>query len=599
MSVFDLFRGFFGVPGGRYRGDGRRDPFFDIMTHDDDDDDDDEDGQDFFFGGCDGGHQEPFDEATRFGFSFGPSGLRVQEPQIFGDVFREMEELFGPTRPVGTSARFWKLWCPQYRVSSERCWTGRPSRAPPSGSPVPHRSPFSKFSDIWRGGLRRGAEEDVVREDRDMDSRVSSEGLDQILTPAPAQPKFRSFFQSVTVTKVVKPDGSVEERRTVRDGQGNEETTVTRSGPRDDRGPQDLTGPPGPKTRAPSSPSTSDEDLRAEESLGGRRSLSGKQDAGMDSVFRRVRLRSRLLRECLAECLGVYVIIVFGCGTVAQVTTSENSKGHYLSINLGFALGTTFGVYVSRGVSGAHLNPAVTLSLCMLGRHPWRKLPFYVFCQVFGGFLGAATVALQYYDAIMHFSNGQLTVTGPTATAGIFATYPADYLSLWGGFVDQVIGTAMLLVCILCVGDCRNTAVSPELAPVLVGLVVLAIGMSMGVNCGYALNPARDFGPRLYSYLAGWGDQVFWAGGGWWWVPLVAPCVGAIVGSVAYELLIEAHHPDLGLDPEKAAQCQTVENKLALELEGVQLDLNAPKGCPNEGQEGGKAVRGTSGGEEG
>ncbi|XP_035284278.1 aquaporin-10-like [Anguilla anguilla] len=317
----------------------------------------------------------------------------------------------------------------------------------------------------------------------------------------------------------------------------------------------------------------------------------------MDSVFRRVRIESLLLRQCLAECLGVYVLIVFGCGAVAQVTTSENTKGQYLSINLGFALGTTFGVYVSRGVSGAHLNPAVTLSLCMLGRHPWRTLPFYVFFQVFGAFLAAATVALQYYDAIMHFSNGQLTVTGPTATAGIFATYPADYLSLWSGFVDQVIGTGMLLVCILAVGDRRNTRIPPELAPLLVGLVVLVIGISMGVNCGYALNPARDLGPRLYSYIAGWGEQVFWAGGGWWWVPLVAPCVGALVGSVVYVLLIEAHHPELDLHLEKADQCQTVDNKLALELEGVELDLNSPKGCPNEGQEGKKAASGK--GEEG
>ncbi|KAJ8267828.1 hypothetical protein COCON_G00130000 [Conger conger] len=312
----------------------------------------------------------------------------------------------------------------------------------------------------------------------------------------------------------------------------------------------------------------------------------------MDSVFRRVRIRNVLLRQCLAECLGVYILIVFGCGAVAQVTTSENSKGQYLSINLGFALGATFGVYVSQGVSGAHLNPAVTLSLCILGRHPWRSLPFYVFFQVFGAFLAAATVALQYYDAIMHFSSGQLTVTGPTATAGIFATYPADYLNLWSGFADQVIGTAMLLVCVLAVGDRRNTAVPPELGPLLVGLIVLVIGISMGANCGYALNPARDLGPRLYSYVAGWGDQVFWAGGGWWWVPLVAPCVGALVGSAVYVFLIEAHHPDLSLDAERADQCHTVDNKLALELEGVELDPNTPKGCPTEGQEAKKGEQG-------
>ncbi|KAF5888840.1 aquaporin-3-like isoform X3 [Clarias magur] len=214
----------------------------------------------------------------------------------------------------------------------------------------------------------------------------------------------------------------------------------------------------------------------------------------MDEVLKRCRISSRLL---------------FGCGSVAQVTTSENTKGEYLSINLGFALGTTFGIYVSKGVSGAHLNPAVSLSLCFLGRFPWTRLPFYVFSQVFGAFLAAATVALQYYDAIIHYSGGSLTVSGPSATAGIFSTYPAEYLSVWGGVVDQVIGTAALMVCVLALGDSRNVPAPPGLEPVLVGAVVMVIGISMGSNSGYALNPARDIGPRIFSCIAGWGEEVF------------------------------------------------------------------------------------------
>ncbi|CAL8396943.1 unnamed protein product [Gadus morhua 'NCC'] len=263
----------------------------------------------------------------------------------------------------------------------------------------------------------------------------------------------------------------------------------------------------------------------------------------MERLLRKCRVQNQLVRECLAECLGVYILILFGCGSVAQVTTTEDQKGQYLSINLGFALGTCFGVFVSRGVSGAHLNPAVSLSLCFLGRHPWIKLPFYVFFQVFGAFLAAATVALQYYEAILLFGNGQLLVTGPRATAGIFSTYPAGYLSLWGGIVDQVIGTAVLQVCVLALGDARNSPAPPGSEPVMVGAVVLVIGVSMGSNSGYAINPARDIGPRLFTYLAGWGAEVFQAGGGWWWVPLVAPCLGALLGSLIYELFIEVHHP--------------------------------------------------------
>ncbi|XP_074469492.1 aquaporin-10b [Sebastes fasciatus] len=300
-----------------------------------------------------------------------------------------------------------------------------------------------------------------------------------------------------------------------------------------------------------------------------------EQTSGMERLLKKCQIRNQLVRECMAECLGVYVLILFGCGSVAQVTTSGDKKGQYLSINLGFALGVTFGVFVSRGVSGAHLNPAVSLSLCVLGRHPWIKLPFYVFFQVLGGFLAAATVGLQYYDAIRAYSGGDLTATGPTATAGIFATYPADYLSVWGGVMDQVIGTAALLLCVLALGDQKNSSVPDCLQPVMVGGAVLVIGISMGSNSGYALNPARDFGPRLFTYVAGWGADVFKAGGGWWWVPIVAPCVGALLGTLIYELMVEVHHP---LTPsELQTSCQeATEGKPGLELEGVKPDCGKP-----------------------
>uniref|UniRef100_A0A8C6LPD1 Aquaporin 10b n=1 Tax=Nothobranchius furzeri TaxID=105023 RepID=A0A8C6LPD1_NOTFU len=291
----------------------------------------------------------------------------------------------------------------------------------------------------------------------------------------------------------------------------------------------------------------------------------------------------------MAECLGVYVLIVssgsnkvhqdslktfrnlnisemfiylfffmclqlFGCGSAAQVITSQERNGQYLSINLGFALGVTFGVFVSRGVSGAHLNPAVTLSLCSLGRCRWIKLPFYAFFQVLGAFLAAATVALQYYG-----DGGQLTVTGPTSTAGIFSTYPADYLSVWGGVIDQVIGTAALLLCILALGDQSNTFIPDHFQPLLAGASVLVIGVSMGSNSGYALNPARDFGPRVFTYIAGWGEDVFRAGGGWWWVPIVAPCIGALLGTLVYELLVEVHHPSQMSDDQNLSDCRSLE----------------------------------------
>lgn len=290
MSLFDLFRGFFGVPGGHYSG--RRDPFFDAMTHDEDEDDEEEDG--FFYDAED--RQDPFDSALRFGFSFGPNGMRIQEPPAFGQVLREMEEIFsqlggwdGRSHPGHFGAA--TLPPPQDKVDPSGSSrnplrdfmlksAGEQQRRqvdPPSeprsdceelpkfpGSPFYGWTPFSKFNDIWRRGPQSPGEE--RKEDRDLDSAVSSGGLDQILTPpagqTPNRPSTRSFFQSVTVTKVVKPDGSVEERRTVRDSQGKEETTVTRSGgPRTLEGPEHQSGPLVPGDQRPFS------DLRDDDSL--------------------------------------------------------------------------------------------------------------------------------------------------------------------------------------------------------------------------------------------------------------------------------------------------------------------------------------------
>ncbi|XP_034401665.1 HCLS1-associated protein X-1 [Cyclopterus lumpus] len=270
MSVFDLFRGFFGVPGGHYRG--QRDPFFDAMTRDDNDDDDCDEEDGFSCDGFRADQQDPFDGAWRFGFSVGPDGMRTQEPPVFGHLLREMEEIFsllgrregqpdsGPfdvpsimLPPQGRAERGgggsgenplrdFMLKSPYNNPQGPREGPPRQPRSddhPSYESPNFPSSPFhgwpsiSKFNDIWKRGPHKSSEEER-KEDRDLDSAVSSEGLDQVLTPPagplPNQPRARSFFQSVIVTKVVKPDGSVEERRTVRDSQGKEESTVTRSG---------------------------------------------------------------------------------------------------------------------------------------------------------------------------------------------------------------------------------------------------------------------------------------------------------------------------------------------------------------------------------
>jgi len=258
-----------------------------------------------------------------------------------------------------------------------------------------------------------------------------------------------------------------------------------------------------------------------------------------------VRVRSPLLRECMAEFLGTFVLLLFGCGAAAQVKTSRETKGQFLSANLAFSVGVMAAMYLTKGISGAHLNPAVTLSFCTLGKVQWNRLLPYSLAQILGAYTASALVYLIYYDAIMKFSGGVLTAYGPNETASIFATYPSDYLSLGTSVLDQVVGTGMLMLCILCLGEERNTPAPEGLIPPIVAVIVLGISVSMSANCGAAINPARDLGPRLLTLTAGWGTEVFTYGNYWFWVPLVAPMIGGVLGSLMYVVFIEWHLPDL------------------------------------------------------
>ena len=255
-------------------------------------------------------------------------------------------------------------------------------------------------------------------------------------------------------------------------------------------------------------------------------------------------MRSGTAREAAAEFLGTCVLIVFGSAVVAQFLLSGGSHGSYLAINLGWGLAVVMGVYVAGGVSGAHLNPAVTLALAVHRGFPWGKvLPFWA-AQVAGAFTGAAVTLLTYREAFDRFDGGIRQVTGAKATAGIFATYPQPFLSnVPGGLVDQVVGTALLLLVIFALGDARNLAPNPKAGPLVVGALVVLIGMTFGFNSGYAINPARDIGPRLFTALAGWGGEVFRAGNGWWWVPIVGPLVGGVLGGFLYDFFIARLHP--------------------------------------------------------
>jgi glycerol uptake facilitator protein len=250
-----------------------------------------------------------------------------------------------------------------------------------------------------------------------------------------------------------------------------------------------------------------------------------------------------LWAELIAEFLGTFVLILFGTGVVAMVVLfptahpGEVIHGGYTNITLGWGLGVTMGVYVAGKVSGAHLNPAVTLTLAAFRGFPWRKVVPYSLAQTAGAFVAAALVYRNYLPAF-HQVDPYLE-----KTAGVFTTFPAFPGMPQAGFLDQVIGTALLLLLILAITDECNTPPGANLAPLMIGLVVVAIGMSFGGMHGYAINPARDFGPRLFTMVAGFRNNGISNGDRIWWVPVAAPLLGGLVGAAVYDFGIRRFLP--------------------------------------------------------
>jgi glycerol uptake facilitator protein len=269
-------------------------------------------------------------------------------------------------------------------------------------------------------------------------------------------------------------------------------------------------------------------------------------------------LRTGLLGDLGAEFLGTFVLIAFGDGVVAMAVAALNQSGRgmkifdasgdWLLITWGWAMAVTMGVYVAGGVTGAHLNPAVTLAFAVRRAFPWGRVPAFWLAQVLGAFFGAALVFIVYYAAIGSWEQANHVTRGAPGsfvTYSIFATFPAPYFlgnPIWP-LIDQIVGTAFLLMFISALIDRRNLAPKANLTPWLVGLAVAAIGMSYGANAGYAINPARDFGPRLFAALAGWGQVALPGNGPWYsnyfWVPIVGPLVGGVIGVFVYEFFIK------------------------------------------------------------
>lgn len=250
--------------------------------------------------------------------------------------------------------------------------------------------------------------------------------------------------------------------------------------------------------------------------------------------------RMGLAGELIAEFAGTAVLILFGVGVVAQVVAGQ--LGDHDSIAWAWGIGVAMGVYVAGRTTGAHINPAVTLAFALFRGFPWRKVVPYALAQTAGAFVAALIVRWNYNEVLTMVDPGHTI-----KTQGVFSTLPGNGtlpVDMWGGFRDQIIGTAILLFVIFALSDLDNMAPSANMGPFVIGLLIVGIGMAFGTNAGYAINPARDFGPRLASFLTGyggaWRDQY---GDLYWWVPIVAPLIGAAVGAALYQLAIARFLP--------------------------------------------------------
>lgn len=258
-----------------------------------------------------------------------------------------------------------------------------------------------------------------------------------------------------------------------------------------------------------------------------------------------------LLGECSAEFFGTMLLILFGCGVVAQVVTggfptTTGATGDYNSIAWGWGLGVAMAVYVAGRLSGAHLNPAVTVALTAFKGFPLRKVAPYIGAQLAGAFVGALLVRFTYSDAI-----NRIDPDHTKATQGIFSTSPDVGVTLTTAFFDQVIGTAILVAVIFALTSAVNNPPLANTGPLIIGLLVVGIGLGWGANAGYAINPARDFAPRLASFLTGYQDAWFSANGPqmYFWVPIVAPLIGGLIGGALFVFCIERFLPAAITEP--------------------------------------------------
>lgn len=241
-----------------------------------------------------------------------------------------------------------------------------------------------------------------------------------------------------------------------------------------------------------------------------------------------------LLVQCLFEFIGTFVLVLLGCGVVACVSLRK-SKGEgagWVVVTLAWGLAVMCGVLIAGPYTGAHLNPAVTLGLAAAGKFPWEYVLPYIVSQIAGGILGAVIVYVFYKDHIDATAEAETKL-------GVFATIPA-IKNYRRNMICEIVGTFILVLVILFMGDKENSSEVGlgSVGALPVALLVVVIGMSLGGTTGYAINPARDLGPRIAHAIL----PIKGKGSSQWsysWVPIVGPLLGGVLAALLYLMVKE------------------------------------------------------------
>ncbi|WP_333002422.1 MIP/aquaporin family protein [Vibrio coralliilyticus] len=269
-----------------------------------------------------------------------------------------------------------------------------------------------------------------------------------------------------------------------------------------------------------------------------------------------------LLGECIAEFIGTGLLIFFGVGCVAALVLAGAQFGQW-EISIVWGFGVAIAIYCTAGVSGAHINPAVTIALAAFHGFDKAKVVPYIIAQMLGAFCSAALVYSLYSNLFVDYEIAHgfaRSSQDALATAGIFSTYPHASLSFAGALAVEFVITAVLMFAILALGDENNGAARGAMNPLLIGVLIAVIGGSLGPLTGFAMNPARDFAPKLFAYLAGWDYALSGAKDiPYFIVPILGPIAGACFGAWAYPKFIAQYLPNAGTGCTIPNQCEDTE----------------------------------------